>query len=122
MTRRAVRCAVLRDDTILMVRVCVGSRTWWTLPGGGVELDESDERAALRELREETQLIGADPRWICDVPERCFLVAVDDGAEPRLDMDPALPDASEIIDVQWRPLNEVADDPQVSCIIAALRK
>lgn len=121
MKRRAVRCAVVRNDAILMVQVRVGSRTWWTLPGGGVEVGESDEQAALRELQEETQLIGRNPQWICDVPEPCFLVVVDDDAEPRLDMNPALPDASEIVDVRWRPVDEVADDPQVSCVIATLR-
>jgi 8-oxo-dGTP diphosphatase len=119
--RRAVRCAVVRNDAILMVQVSDESRSWWTLPGGGVEAGESDEQAALRELQEETQLIGRNPRWICDVPEPCFLVVVDDDAAPRLDMNPALPDASEIVDVKWRPLDEVADDLQVSCVIAALR-
>ena len=122
MKRRAVRCAVLRDDAILMVRVLIDGRSWWTLPGGGVEPGETDEHAALRELQEETQLIGSEPRWICDLPDPCFLIHVDPTAEPRLDMDPALPDASEIVDVRWRAMSDVADDVQVTQVVAALRR
>src|SRR5439155_10519657 len=33
-------------------------------PAGGVHADESDDAAALRELREETGIVGSDIRWI----------------------------------------------------------
>jgi ADP-ribose pyrophosphatase YjhB (NUDIX family) len=31
---------------------------WWTLPGGGLEFGEHPEAAALRELHEETGIVG----------------------------------------------------------------
>ena len=49
------------DDRLLVCRLseiteAPGS---WTLPGGGVEFGEHPEAAALRELQEETGLIGS---------------------------------------------------------------
>lgn len=53
-SREAVRVLLLDEaDRILLVRFWDGDRSWWCTPGGGVEPDETDEEAAIRELREE---------------------------------------------------------------------
>lgn len=53
----AACCFVSRDDELLFaqraVEPCKGG---WTFPGGFIELGETAEEAALRELREETNL------------------------------------------------------------------
>ena len=55
--RRAIRAILLdTDDRILLVRFADRYSTWWALPGGGVEADESDEDALVRELAEECGL------------------------------------------------------------------
>lgn len=55
--RRAARALVVDDDErVLLVRFDFGDRVVWAAPGGGIEPDESDERALRRELAEEAGL------------------------------------------------------------------
>lgn len=62
----AACCFVAREDGALLfarraVEPCAGE---WSLPGGFVELNERADEAALRELREETQLSASGARLI----------------------------------------------------------
>ena len=59
-------CAVLRGDRILMVEQTSGGRSWWTLPGGGIEPGEDELETARRELKEETGLDATHLEWLCD--------------------------------------------------------
>jgi 8-oxo-dGTP pyrophosphatase MutT (NUDIX family) len=55
--RRGVRAVVLDpDDRILLVRFEFPASALWAAPGGGVDPDETDEQAILRELAEEAGL------------------------------------------------------------------
>jgi 8-oxo-dGTP diphosphatase len=54
-------CLVLVDNrnrVLLVKRSVEPKKGWWCLPGGFMELGESPEKAALRELKEETGLWG----------------------------------------------------------------
>jgi len=62
----AACCFVMRDDGALLfarraVQPCLGM---WTLPGGFIELNETTEEAALRELTEETNLRATRARLV----------------------------------------------------------
>lgn len=53
-SRQAVRVLLLDEaNRVLLVRFWDGDRSWWCTPGGGIELGETEEAAALREIREE---------------------------------------------------------------------
>lgn len=62
-TRLAAYVVLVDDDRrVLLALWNEGSRPQWTMPGGGVEFDETAEQAAVREVREETgydvELVG----------------------------------------------------------------
>lgn len=53
-SRQAVRVLLFDEaDRVLLVRFWDGDQSWWCTPGGGIEPGETDEAAALREIREE---------------------------------------------------------------------
>jgi 8-oxo-dGTP diphosphatase len=61
----AACCFVVRDDKLLFVQRSIEPcKGMWSFPGGFVELGESSEEAALRELNEETGLVGTKLRLI----------------------------------------------------------
>src|SRR4051794_34109409 len=74
-TRVGAYAVVVRDGHVLLALWNEPAVPTWTLPGGGVELDESTEEGAVREVREETgydvalgALLGVDTVVIS--PER----------------------------------------------------
>jgi len=53
-TRLASYAVVMDDDRVLLARLSWPDAGLWTLPGGGVELEETVEQGVVREVREET--------------------------------------------------------------------
>ena len=61
-----VSAAVVRDGQILLgLRTGRRGAGTWSIPGGAIERGELPHRAAIRELREETGLIGRRAVPIC---------------------------------------------------------
>lgn len=56
--RRRAQALIIEDGRVLLARHfdLTIRETYWCMPGGGVEAGESPEQAAIRELKEETNL------------------------------------------------------------------
>ena len=64
------QAAIVRNRQILLIqhREHAGGRSYWLLPGGGREAEETPEQCLIREVREETQLTITVERLLLDDP------------------------------------------------------
>jgi len=120
---QAVGGIAIRDDHLLLVRRGhPPSRGRWSLPGGRVEPGETNERALVRELAEETGLVVEAGQFIGEVvrhgPDgtiyriRDFVVTVIGGTEVPGD---------DAADIAWVALPELAGHRLSAGLLEALR-
>lgn len=117
MRRDRAQALVVRNEKILMVKHRLFGREFYCLPGGGVEENETYEQAALRELSEESLVIGKIIRKLSIQfkPDNkgevhTFLVEIEEDAVPGIGIDPELPkEKQSIIGVEWLALDEIGE-------------
>ena len=109
------QAVVVKEGKILLVQENVDGRTFFCLPGGGIEKGETPEEAALRELKEECNISGEIVRKLSvqykpdNMGEvHTFLVKADKGQQPSKGMDPEL-EVQVISGVEWKRLDEISE-------------
>jgi 8-oxo-dGTP diphosphatase len=118
--------AILKDDTILMVREVSKTNDFWTLPGGGLEDGETFEEAVIREVREEVNLDVNVVKYLFSSNyehgiEKCYLVEVADDRQPSLGFDPEFPlDEQNLSEVKWQSIKLMKNDLHVSEVIRTM--
>ena len=98
-----------------MMKHSYNNQEWWCLPGGGIDENETPEKAALRELKEECNVEGKIIRVIShssysdDDENYTYLINIGD-QEPKMGSDPELNNKKQIIaDMQWLALNQIPE-------------
>lgn len=117
MKRDRSQAFVCRNGKILLVEHIMKGRDFFNLPGGGIEEGENPEEAALRELKEETNVTGKILRPLTieykpDLESRIFtfLVEIPEDAVASKGIDPELSEEEQsIVGVAWLGLNEIPE-------------
>jgi 8-oxo-dGTP diphosphatase len=121
--------AIIKDDSILMVRQTYKGNTFWTFPGGRIETNETPLDCAIRETKEETDLEIEIIDQVCELynetikgPYYCYLGRVI-GRKAKLGTDPELSsDSQELKELRWFPINKMENHKEVKRVIEFLRK
>ena len=108
------QCIVHREKKILMVKHHYEGEEWWCLPGGRIEVNETPEQAALRELWEECRVQGAVIRPTSIVTfspnDQYYTYLIEIGTQAAsLGMDPELEENQILVDIAWMGLNELTE-------------
>ena len=109
--RVRVAVVVMQGDDVLLVRHRKGDRTYWLLPGGGLDYGETIEACARRELHEETGLTIAPKQYLflseAIAPDKSrhilnvFLLAEAVGGTLTK------PEEDVIEEIAWKPMREL---------------
>ncbi|MFN8411845.1 MAG: NUDIX domain-containing protein [Anaerolineales bacterium] len=129
MERSRACAAIIKNGKILLVHHRSAHESYWTLPGGGVEGNETYEQAALREVKEETGLdVVIGPLLFVEPYEvglsYCYQAELLGNDVPSLGFDPEevhLPREHQLLQgVAWHLLEDKKNDKQVSKVISTL--
>lgn len=121
------QCLVIRDHKMLMVKHRVDGVEYFCTPGGGIEMGETPEQAAIRELKEECCVTGTIIKKTCEHADiqhssrKYYSFQIDIGEQqPQLGYDPELIEHPILVGVQWLLLNEISERDRAFLLASGL--
>lgn len=104
--------AIVEGDSVLLIRFRdpASGKTFWLIPGGGIEPDETEEECVRREMREETNLEVHVERLLLEHDDpagvyprlKTYLCRVASGTpSPGVEPDSPMPAGYGIVDTGW---------------------
>ena len=114
-----------------MVRHVHDGRDYWTLPGGGVEPNESPEQAAEREILEEPRVSVTTERFLFKSSSKsgrnsscCFLMSEPESMAIKIGSDPEQAhlrtEDRMLQDVKWHSISTLETDFMVARVLELL--
>ena len=132
--------AIIQEDQILLImhREHSTGRAYWVIPGGGRELDETEEACVQREMLEETSLDIVVERLLLDEPgvpngiykrlKTYLCKAVKGNAKPGYEPEIEAAQIYAIVEVRWFDLKDpsswdakMRDDPFTFPLVQRIR-
>jgi ADP-ribose pyrophosphatase YjhB (NUDIX family) len=133
--------AIVRDNQILLIRhrEHESGRSYWILPGGGIEPGESEEDCVRREIKEETNLDVRIVSLLLNEPNptkstyqsrKTYLCEPNIGeASPGMEPEPEAASHYSIVEVRWFDLQseanwnpELVNDPLIYLPLQSVRR
>jgi ADP-ribose pyrophosphatase YjhB (NUDIX family) len=112
--------AIIRNHSILLIRHLENEsgRSYWIIPGGGIEPGETEEECVRREMKEETNLDVRVVSLLLDEPNpskkiyrsrKTYLCEPSEGnASPGIEPEPDAARWYRITEVKWFDLSDVS--------------
>lgn len=121
-SRKRASAVIIKDNQILLVRIQDQGRTWWCLPGGTIEPDETPEQAIIRELYEELNLRATPQRRLYETP-----LPDEQGVDIGILVEPPTSGLSlgiddAVVEWGWFPLDQDCERWQVCQVRKSLEK
>jgi 8-oxo-dGTP diphosphatase len=126
MKRNRAFSAIIHEGKIVMVKHERSNKSFWTLPGGGVEEGECLEDTAVREAKEEVNLKIKILRYLFNIEysqgvEHCYLAIPSQDCKLSLGYDPELDINEQVLtEAAWIDISNVHNDKHVSKVLEAL--